>query len=211
MAYKHGNLSDQVKHANLEMLVRKLRPSCYIEFHSAEGIYENPDGTKYEGSSVRVMNILRDLQVPFAAYLHEKDSKLRAKLIENTSSFSEVQVRAKWQDNIGEYIERTPENSLFLVDPTYLGDFRELQEPIKLLLQKNANMFLFIPKRLEVKEDEEIFDETLRIVLESTQHFRIGGNPAYSFRQHKKRYDYNIIISKADVIEKLKIIKKDRS
>ena len=89
MSYKPGNLTDKIKHSNLEVFIRELTPAfakfVFIEFHSGEGIYETAGGAgRYPGSSVRVLSTLMQEDRDYVAYLHEIDAQ---KMYENKFIF----------------------------------------------------------------------------------------------------------------------------
>jgi len=201
MPYKHGNLSDCIKHAKLENLVSVLKPDVYIEFHSAEGLYPLDNETFYEGSAIRAIKILDSFNDYYTAYLHEKDPRLRAELMRNIGGHPNVHIREKWQKSIQEYLARADSKSLFLIDPTSMPDYIELIPAIDKLLKKRANMFLFAPQTLSSKLHESLVADIFRVIKENQRSFRDFYNETGS--GYFKRRDYNIIVADEDVLKNL--------
>ena len=97
--YGSGNISDKVKHHNLETLLELDPPNTYFELHSGDGIDNG-----YEGSSLRVLKAM--YQDPdFFDYMTEYKKSSMHKLIYHTRMFERKRiVRKDWRKHIEEYL-----------------------------------------------------------------------------------------------------------
>lgn len=197
--YSSGNITDKIKHPNLELMARLTRPIAYVEFHSGEGKYGD-----YDGSSVRVLGIMKEVHNRFISYLHEIDGKRRKKLRKNVSSFGlgNTLVRKDWKMHVDQYVQEADDSFLFLIDPSYMEEYYEddgILGWLGKLASTGANMFLYAPQTLRVEKDEETVKKIKFIVSGAGRegidlmHPNLKGG-------HHARIDHNIIIGEKETL-----------
>ncbi|MBW3014702.1 hypothetical protein KY335_05705, partial [Candidatus Woesearchaeota archaeon] len=158
--YKSNNLSDEVKHSNLENLTRLLiernpRYVHYFELHSGAGRYrENGRRELRDGSAIRVLNMLRSEILVHEAFLHEKDPKLRARLKRNIRPYVEnnnISVFGDWRDEIEEHLTLTNYESIYVLDPTHLSAYDEedgLLVWLGPIIENSSAVFMYAPQNI---------------------------------------------------------------
>jgi len=202
--YNSGNLSDIIKHSNLECIVDNLDSGFrYIEMHSGGGLYTTENGKKYEGSSIRVLKKCRHS----VAILHEKNPETR-KSLENAVLFlNDLIIREDWTAHIKEYIETACPRDFVLFDPTKITDYHEINTYLPELVKRGQNMMLYIPQstgdtRLK-EEHARIVEETKTCILDN-----LPMDTNYQDLKHGtikrgifERIEHNIVVSKINITE----------
>jgi len=181
--YNPRNLSNKVKHSNLEKAIQHTKPSLYVEFHAGPGQYQDKQGT-YLGSSLRILNLLPDIQ----AILHESDKETRTKLQNNTQQFSNAKVQPAWE--LSKY--HPDKNCFFLIDPFFAKDYNfQLLSTIDCLLANQANAFLYVPQTKKSDRDERVIQD-LHYIIQSNK--RKAVDLRHNARGQEYRTDHNIVV-----------------
>ena len=199
--YPGGNISDLVKHSNLEQLARLANPRAYIEFHSGEGKYKD-----YEGSALRVLRIMDSQLKDYKAFLHEIDEDRKNNLETNTSEFEKhLSIRGDWKEHVKKYIKQADPTFLFLLDPTYMEEYSEhkgLLRYLPKLLNTGANIFMFAPQKLKEPEHKQTISKIRSTIKKSGRaavdlmHPTVKGG-------HYARTDHNIIVTDKKILDKI--------
>lgn len=189
--YSPGNVTDRIKHSNLEKLAVLACPQTYVEFHSGCGIYDT-----YKGSSLRVIEKMEEsYEDDYSAFLHEVDPERNSTLCKNTSEFNGlVCVRKDWKDHVEEYLCIADAYSLFLIDPTYVSEYYEqggLMDYLPDLIDKGATLFLYVPEKF----NDPLAKRTIGCIRSAAEGKGIDlMHPSVKGGRHA-RTDHNIIIS----------------
>jgi hypothetical protein len=201
VGYKPGNVSDIIKHSNLECFVESIgRVQTYVEFHSGEGRYG-----EYEGSALRVLRALNRSGLDYYAYLHEVRPSARSELEENVSVFPSVAVLGNWKQSIGNHVASADANSLFLFDPTLISDYvgeDGLLVALGEVLKKGASVFMYAPQSVHQ-------DAHLEIVSAIRETVRDHLRPAVDLMHPVegkgwfKRIDHDILVGPVHALDKV--------
>jgi len=190
--YTTGNYVDKIKHPSLELLASLHKPVSFFEYHSGDG-QSVSDGEVYLGSSVRVLNKMKDAKRK--AFLHEINADRRKSLEKTVANFTWCEVREDWRKHHDDYMKIADEKSLLVIDPSRISDYKKgkLIDKMDDIAKTGGAVYAFVPV---LKRDKKFTEMYQKILSDMSKHGTVLDltNPS-KCKGHFERTDHHLILA----------------